>query len=400
MNKNINETGFEELTLEPQTKLYEKAINIAEKSSGKEKYPLVLEYDLNDEEFLLSMLDASGAVVGEKTDGKGEMTASLNEAQLKFIKGLDCIYGVRIPKETTATALTKNTKSAIMTTGTSVSSETATAATMSARSSTCSSCTSPSTMENATRIFNGVESSGCICCPGAAVWYKFIPSTTDSYRIYTSGDLDTYGVLYDANGNCIDCDDDAGEDLNFKIIGALTAGQTYYIKVTAFGSKTGRFTIRATNKVSVESVTISAPQSPLEVGQTLTLTATVLPDNATNKEVRWYSNNTSVATVGLTSGVVTAIGIGNCTISAITVDGGFEASCSVTVGLTDGLNTIERCYVRLNTSGTVNSILENLTGHDVILEEGDTVYLLDSEPFSDTNGHSWYRILYDGMMVY
>lgn len=60
------------------------------------------------------------------------------------------------------------------------------------------------------------------------------------------------------------------------------------------------------------------------------LTATVLPDEAHNKSVVWTSSNESVATVD-DNGVVSAISIGNAIITATTVDGGIEATCSVTV---------------------------------------------------------------------
>ena len=44
------------------------------------------------------------------------------------------------------------------------------------------------------------------------------------------------GYLYDAYGNQIDYDDDSGNDLNFKISKQLEYGETYYVKVKAFGN--------------------------------------------------------------------------------------------------------------------------------------------------------------------
>ena len=57
--------------------------------------------------------------------------------------------------------------------------------------------------------------------------------------------------------------------------------------------------------------------------------ATVFPTDADNASVHWSSNNTAVATVN--NGVVSAVSAGHATISVTTVDGGFIASCSVTV---------------------------------------------------------------------
>ena len=58
--------------------------------------------------------------------------------------------------------------------------------------------------------------------------------------------------------------------------------------------------------------------------------ATVAPANATNKNVTWSSNNTGVATVD-ENGTVTGVAAGSAVITATTVDGGFTASCQVTV---------------------------------------------------------------------
>ena len=61
----------------------------------------------------------------------------------------------------------------------------------------------------------------------------------------------------------------------------------------------------------------------------ITLTATVLPANAENKNVIWSSNNTSVATVS--NGVVTPVSPGDATITVKSVDGNKSATCKVSV---------------------------------------------------------------------
>ena len=81
--------------------------------------------------------------------------------------------------------------------------------------------------------------------------------------------------------------------------------------------------------VIVTGVSLSKTSAMLEAGETLKLTATVTPANATNKGVTWSSSNTAVATVA--GGVVTAKSAGMTTITVTTVDGKKTATCKVTV---------------------------------------------------------------------
>lgn len=83
--------------------------------------------------------------------------------------------------------------------------------------------------------------------------------------------------------------------------------------------------------VAVESVTLDKTSATLGVGETLTLTATVAPANATDKTVAWTTSDEDVATVS--DGTVTAVAEGEATITATA--GGKSATCTVTVD--DGL---------------------------------------------------------------
>ena len=94
--------------------------------------------------------------------------------------------------------------------------------------------------------------------------------------------------------------------------------------------KTGTLTIKA-KTVAVTSVTLDRTTAEMKVNEKLTLTATVKPDNATDKTVTWSSDNTAVATV--TNGVVTAVSAGKATITATA--GGKSAKCEVTVKAVD-----------------------------------------------------------------
>ena len=84
--------------------------------------------------------------------------------------------------------------------------------------------------------------------------------------------------------------------------------------------------------VPVESVTLSQPSLSLDLkeNKSTALTVTVLPENATNKNVEWDSSEKSVTTVD--NGVVTALKAGTAVITVRTVDGSDKtATCTVTV---------------------------------------------------------------------
>jgi len=81
--------------------------------------------------------------------------------------------------------------------------------------------------------------------------------------------------------------------------------------------------------VAVTGVTLSSTSTNIYFGETETLTATVLPTNATNKAVDWSSSAPAIASV--TNGVVSAIAVGQAMITVTTRDGGKTATCEVNV---------------------------------------------------------------------
>lgn len=81
--------------------------------------------------------------------------------------------------------------------------------------------------------------------------------------------------------------------------------------------------------IAVTGVSLNKTETSIEAGNTETLTATVAPAAASNKNVTWTTDASAVATVS--NGVVTAIAPGTAHITATTEDGGFKATCTVTV---------------------------------------------------------------------
>ena len=163
--------------------------------------------------------------------------------------------------------------------------------------------------------------------------------TTDSLPDGTVNQL--YTATLQATGNGITWSLDSGSTLpnglkleNGTISGTPTAADTYTFTVTATndsGSDSKEYTLNIKSAtVPVTGVTLNQAELSLYTGESKTLTATVQPDSATNKNVTWESSNKSVATVDAT-GEVTAIGAGTATITVTTVDGNKTATCTVTV---------------------------------------------------------------------
>ena len=117
--------------------------------------------------------------------------------------------------------------------------------------------------------------------------------------------------------------------------GLVTAVGEGSSKITATaGGKTATCVVTVTKPevpvVHVGSVTLDKTDASLEIGQSLTLTATVLPENAADKSVEWKSTNPAIAEVDQ-NGTVTAISSGAVTITVTTNDGEKAAACEITV---------------------------------------------------------------------
>ena len=120
------------------------------------------------------------------------------------------------------------------------------------------------------------------------------------------------------------------------------ANRTYKIVATDKAGNRTEKTITVydgTYVIPVTGVSLDESSITLDVGGNQTLTATVTPEDATNKKVRWTSDNETVATVS-EDGVVTAVAGGTAVITATTHDGLFTASCTVTVNASDAAPSI------------------------------------------------------------
>ena len=155
-----------------------------------------------------------------------------------------------------------------------------------------------------------------------AAKYISVPETA-SYSFFS---IDTSVWPY-----VVKATDDVGtEDLVFNfyatdiITGEPADAPTGNVTITVANAKTPAVVVH------VESVSLDKTELQLAVGENATLSAAITPENATDKNVTWSSDNETVATVDA-NGVVTAAAPGSATITVTTADGGKTATCAVTV---------------------------------------------------------------------
>lgn len=89
--------------------------------------------------------------------------------------------------------------------------------------------------------------------------------------------------------------------------------------------------------ININSIFLSPSSITMEVGEQRAVSATVLPDNATDKTITWSSSDSSVATVN--NGMITAVSSGTASIIASSSDGEITTKCSITVLAEVGTDT-------------------------------------------------------------
>lgn len=115
------------------------------------------------------------------------------------------------------------------------------------------------------------------------------------------------------------------------LVSAVAVGQAVITAATEDGGFTATCTVTVT--VPVSGISLNHTSRALAVGDApFQLAAMIFPEGATNKKVIWSSSDHSVALVDQ-DGLVSAVAAGQAVITAATEDGGFTATCTVTVTL-------------------------------------------------------------------
>jgi uncharacterized protein YjdB len=112
------------------------------------------------------------------------------------------------------------------------------------------------------------------------------------------------------------------------LVSAVSLGSAIVTATSADGSFTASCAVQVI-PVPVSRVSLNVSSVTIAAGRAYTLTATVYPANAANKAVSWSSSDEDIAFV--TEGETAGISVGQATVTVTSADGGFTASCLVTV---------------------------------------------------------------------
>jgi len=130
--------------------------------------------------------------------------------------------------------------------------------------------------------------------------------------------------------------------------------------------------------VSVTGVSLNTNSTTVEEGKDVTLTATVAPSNATNQGVSWTTSDSSIATVS--GGIVTGVSEGSATITVTTSDGGYTATCLVTVA--EGSGGGEMTWTKVTDSSDLSA------GDKVVIVASDYDYALSTTQNTNNRGRT------------
>ena len=192
----------------------------------------------------------------------------------------------------------------------------------------------------------------------ATLTTTILPATTTNKAVTWKSDNEAIATV-DANG----------------VVTAIAVGEANITATTTDGTN-----LSATCKVTVEqtfasSISLDKTSISLKATESETLKATILPATTTNQAVTWKSDNEAIATVDA-NGVVTAIAVGEATITATTTDGtNLSASCTVNVIHTQAssitLNMTEVSLKALETAELSVEILPATTTNKVVTWKSD-----------------------------
>ena len=179
--------------------------------------------------------------------------------------------------------------------------------------------------------------------------------------------------------------DEAIATVENGLVTALAVGNVTITATTADGTELTATCAITVNPILAESIALDKTEATMNIGETLQLTATVLPENVTSDDLAWTSSDEAIATVE--NGLVTAVAPGNVTITATTTDGSeLSATCAITV------NPILATSIELNETNAFMYKGQTLQLEATVLPEnvtnGDVTWSTSDETIAtvDENG--------------
>jgi uncharacterized protein YjdB len=213
--------------------------------------------------------------------------------------------------------------------------------------------------------------------------------------LYVGGDKVDYGLSKTYAGNTYTWTTSDSSIATISKAGVVTAKApgTVTIKCTARDSK-GKWLAAFTQKLTVNlratSIDAASDDFSLYVNETKDLNAVKTPANSTDA-VRYYSDNTAVATVDAKTGVVTAVGVGEATITVYSkatyksaTASKYNKTDSVKVTVVDGIQAVKQTKTDELQLTFATDQSELLTTSNLTITDADGVkYAIDAVDFSD-----------------
>jgi len=129
--------------------------------------------------------------------------------------------------------------------------------------------------------------------------------------------------------------------------------------------------------VPVESISFSSSSFEMLLDETLQLTATITPNDAANKNITWTSSNENVLTVNK-NGLVTSKNSGSAKITATTLDGNYNAECTIKiVSIIDQISLSSQNPSIMSFNGYITgihySVITNNSKQDIYLQKYEMI---------------------------
>lgn len=180
-----------------------------------------------------------------------------------------------------------------------------------------------------------------------------------------------------------------GKTVYYKIHGVSQGQTTVYAQSNDGVISSNKITVTVPEPVKVESITLDQENLTIGVGETASVTAAVLPEEADNKEIKWSSSDTAIAIID-EKGYIVGTADGTCVITAESSDG-ISASLNLTVDGSRRLMSLRVTHPRDddNNIGSEWSFYNEVNGertkNEYSIAVGDTLSFYSKYVESDDN---------------